>query len=123
MPPRNRVLPEFPTSPIRAARESVGDDKPERRSSFSRNCPITSFLCPISGRLFHDPVVTADGHSYEKQEIDKWFKMGSSNSPMTGLRLPHTHTVKNHTLRAALHEYIAKLKDEEKEGPLAEVPW
>ena len=35
--------------------------------------PTKTFLCPISGRLLMDPVLTSDGHTYEKEEIETWF--------------------------------------------------
>jgi hypothetical protein len=31
-----------------------------------------------------NPVMAADGHSYEKEAILKWFSTGSLKSPMTG---------------------------------------
>jgi hypothetical protein len=31
-----------------------------------------------------DPVIAADGHSYEKEAITSWLKTGRMISPMTG---------------------------------------
>jgi hypothetical protein len=30
------------------------------------------YFCPISMEMMEDPVVAADGHSYERAEIEKW---------------------------------------------------
>lgn len=30
--------------------------------------------CPISCMIFVDPVITADGHTYERSEIERWLK-------------------------------------------------
>ena len=32
-----------------------------------------SFICPITGQIFAEPVMTADGHCYERQAIQEWF--------------------------------------------------
>jgi hypothetical protein len=39
-------------------------------------------ICPISGQIFRNPVVAADGHIYEKSVIVDWFKQ-SHKSPIT----------------------------------------
>ena len=41
------------------------------------------FLCPITHELLREPVVVGDGHSYEKNAIEKWFR-SKNISPMTG---------------------------------------
>jgi hypothetical protein len=41
------------------------------------------FLCPITFDLMTDPVVAADGHSYERSPITKWIS-SKENSPRTG---------------------------------------
>jgi hypothetical protein len=35
---------------------------------------ITSFLCPSGRTLMRDPVMCADGHSYERANIVRWFR-------------------------------------------------
>ncbi|CAF2708819.1 unnamed protein product [Rotaria sp. Silwood2] len=32
------------------------------------------FICPITGTLFHDPVVASDGHTYEREAIVRWLQ-------------------------------------------------
>lgn len=46
-----------------------------------------ALMCPISRSMMRDPVVAADGHSYEREAITAWLRM-SDLSPMTGLVLP-----------------------------------
>ena len=41
------------------------------------------FLCPITFEIMQDPVVAADGHSYERSAITKWMQT-KDNSPRTG---------------------------------------
>lgn len=38
-----------------------------------------------------DPVVAADGHSYESSAILKWIKYGNMISPLTHERLDHNN--------------------------------
>mmetsp|Transcript_34348 Transcript_34348/g.44316 ORF Transcript_34348/g.44316 Transcript_34348/m.44316 type:complete len:739 (+) Transcript_34348:57-2273(+) len=111
-------LPQLVVSPVRTRSDIINskvEEKTkktkERRLSWSEICPINSFLCPISGRLLHDPVITADGHSYEKVAIESWFKTGSKTSPITGAILPHTSTIQNHGLRAAINEYMNRMRN------------
>ncbi|CAE8605714.1 unnamed protein product, partial [Polarella glacialis] len=40
------------------------------------------FRCPISQE---DPVITVDGHTYERQGIEEWFHQGRRTSPLTNL--------------------------------------
>lgn len=42
------------------------------------------FICPISRKLFNEPVLADDGFFYEKNEIEKWLKT-KNTSPLTGL--------------------------------------
>ena len=41
--------------------------------------------CPLSHELFDDPVVAADGISYERSWVEKQLKLVPGKSPMTGL--------------------------------------
>jgi hypothetical protein len=35
---------------------------------------LEAYICPLSGGLMRDPVVCADGQTYERQSIEKWLK-------------------------------------------------
>jgi hypothetical protein len=63
------------------------------------------FFCPISLDLMEDPVTAADGHSYERREIEAWFGGGHNTSPKTGAVLPNTNLVPNIPLRNLIREY------------------
>ena len=49
-----------------------------------------------------DPVIAADGFSYERAAIEDWLARGSGTSPMTGAQLAHRHTPPNLALRSVL---------------------
>ena len=49
--------------------------------------PPVEYRCPIAQELMRDPVVTADGHTYERAEIFRWL-CNNETSPLTGQVLP-----------------------------------
>lgn len=53
-----------------------------------------SFLCPITHQPFRQPVLTADGHTYEKDAIETWLR-DNYTSPVTGLPLKTHNLVPN----------------------------
>ena len=66
------------------------------------------YECPILQELMEDPVMAADGHSYERKAIEEWIKRGKKTSPMTGAKLPHTLLTPNHNLRKAITDFREK---------------
>uniref|UniRef100_A0A7S4UT27 U-box domain-containing protein n=1 Tax=Ditylum brightwellii TaxID=49249 RepID=A0A7S4UT27_9STRA len=53
--------------------------------------------CPITGQPMKDPVVAADGHTYERHAIRRWLQT-SDMSPLTGQTLSHKELVPNYLL-------------------------
>ena len=51
-----------------------------------------------------DPVIAADGHTYERQAIEHWF-FNHSISPSTGKELQHRIVIPNHKIRQIIEEY------------------
>jgi len=64
-----------------------------------------SFYCPISQQCMHDPVVLADGHTYERRYIERWLEHHNT-SPKSGLQLPQKDMFPNYALRNAIREYF-----------------
>ena len=62
------------------------------------------YICPITRQLMRHPVITADGHSYERKAIKRWFNQ-SNRSPKTNTQLRHTKVVPNHALKAIIDEW------------------
>lgn len=60
-------------------------------------------ICPITQDVMEDPVVCADGHSYERAAITHWL-LAKDTSPSTNARLPHKNVVPNHALRNLIAE-------------------
>lgn len=66
-------------------------------------CP-EQLICPITGCPMVDPVVAADGHTYERAAIEHWFST-SDISPLTGMHIPTTQVFPNFTLRKLSEEF------------------
>jgi hypothetical protein len=75
--------------------------------------------CPISQSLFEDPVIAADGHSYEFVHVDKWYRKESERigfrsigrregpkSPLTGLTLPNYNLIPNINLKQTINAVL-----------------
>ena len=55
--------------------------------------------CPLTGKPMVNPVVAADGHSYERAAIVAHFREAGLYSPVTRTRLPTAMVFPNHALR------------------------
>ena len=67
------------------------------------------FKCPITQSLIKDPVITCDGHTYEREAIEKWFVMHDT-SPLTNVELDSKVLVPNHAVRTAIEVYVLPIK-------------
>ena len=62
------------------------------------------FFCPITQEMMVDPVICADGHSYERAAITQWLS-SHATSPKTNAQLEHTNLIPNHTLRGSIEQF------------------
>ena len=63
------------------------------------------YKCAITLEIMHDPVICSDGHTYERQAIERWFAQGKHTSPKTGARLQNQEMHPNHALRNAIERW------------------
>jgi hypothetical protein len=63
-------------------------------------------VCPISHALMRDPVVAADGRSYERREIEAWFARGQRKSPLTDDNVTTTTLFPNVNLRLEIERAL-----------------
>ena len=66
-----------------------------------------SFVCPITQEVMRDPVSTADGHTYERDAIERWLRTRRT-SPMTGATLSSRALIPNLALRKLCREWAAR---------------
>ena len=66
-----------------------------------------NYKCCLSLQIMVDPVMAADGHTYEREEIEKHLK-NSDKSPKTNLKLDDKKLVQNHDKRGDIIEFLEK---------------
>ncbi|XP_042869333.1 WD repeat, SAM and U-box domain-containing protein 1-like isoform X2 [Penaeus japonicus] len=91
---RNKIL--------RLIRKSTQDSQNAKSAA---NVPPTEFLCPITQELIDDPVLCADGFTYERVAMEAWLASGKRTSPMTNEKLSHLTLTPNRTLRTLIQRY------------------
>lgn len=62
--------------------------------------------CPITLEVMHDPVIAGDGHSYERDAIERWLATHRT-SPLTGRIMPSTSLIPNHRLRTLIADIVS----------------
>ncbi|XP_051760723.1 WD repeat, SAM and U-box domain-containing protein 1-like [Ctenopharyngodon idella] len=75
------------------------------RSSLLDSDSPDEFLCPITRELMKDPVIAADGYSYEREAIESWINTPNRSSPMTNLPLQTTILTANRSLKMAIQRW------------------
>lgn len=58
--------------------------------------------------VMENPVVAADGQTYEKACIQQWFDRGHRTSPYSGATLPHTNVTPNYLIKSAISDWQQK---------------
>ena len=69
-----------------------------------------AFLCAITQEVMRDPVICADGHTYERIAIETWLR-GHRTSPRTNAPLSHTTLIPNIALRQAIEVYMRAMPE------------
>ena len=63
------------------------------------------FMCPIGHDLMREPVNAANGHTYERRNIERLFALKAGDtlrSPMTNAELTKTDLYSNHALKSMI---------------------
>ena len=63
------------------------------------------FACPITQDIFQDPVVAADGYSYERRSITEWLARNDT-SPITNDELTHKRLTPNRNLKSSIETWL-----------------
>jgi hypothetical protein len=99
-------IAELETSALRSSLHALKTRAGPAAGAEEKYVPM-GFKCPITLALMTDPVIAADGHSYERKEIEKWL-VGKGTSPLTNLELPHKLLVSNHALKSSIEEFVSQ---------------
>lgn len=63
-------------------------------------------LCPITREVMKDPVIAADGYTYDRSAIRAWLESGKDRSPMTNAVLAHRNLTPNRTLKMLIQKQL-----------------
>lgn len=68
------------------------------------------FMCPILLQLMTDPVIAADGHTYDRSGIEQWFQNNQEEqrrilSPMTGAVMGTTELIPNYNIKKLIGDF------------------
>ena len=75
-------------------------------SQANRNVNIPPELyCPISGQIFKDPVVTEDGHTFEREAIKTWLE-GNNRNPLTNNEMKNKTLIANWSIKSAVERFL-----------------
>lgn len=70
----------------------------------------SGLICPISLQVMEDPVICSDGNSYDRKQIEHWFK-DHCTSPKTNKVLKDKTLITNYALRTSIQKF-QKMKDQ-----------
>ncbi|XP_031573576.1 WD repeat, SAM and U-box domain-containing protein 1-like isoform X2 [Actinia tenebrosa] len=83
---------------------SINDIKKEE---IDDNIP-DEYLCPISREVMTDPVIAADGYSYDRNAIELWLRSGRLTSPMTNAPLRNATLTPNRMLKNIINRHFGQ---------------
>ena len=69
----------------------------------SAMCSMHSAVCPITMDMMTDPVMAADGHTYERDALLRWLRT-SNISPATGAQLANRTVIPNYCVKMFIQE-------------------
>jgi hypothetical protein len=77
----------------------------QRRGAAAHDIPA-EMQCPISSDIMRDPVMCADGHTYERVAITEWVKH-KATSPLTNQPLDQpVMLIPNYALRGLIMSFV-----------------
>lgn len=70
------------------------------------------YKCGITGEIITDPVIIADGYTYQRESVTEWFARGNNRSPTDGTILRNKVVIDNNIAKKTLTPFLFKLTDE-----------
>ncbi|XP_010250470.1 PREDICTED: U-box domain-containing protein 44-like isoform X1 [Nelumbo nucifera] len=84
--------------------EMVRSPKEEETTTYQQY-QFDSFTCPLCKDIMTDPVAILCGHSFERQAIQEYFRIGETTCPTCRLHLPSQELTPNLSLRNSILEW------------------
>ena len=106
--------PAVTTSPTSSTSPAVPEWNPPKLFEHLARVLAPECECPITHEPMHDPVVAADGHTYERHAITRWLE-SSHKSPKNGAIMDSKTLVPNHAMKSMIQEAVEAFRKTEKE--------
>jgi len=100
----------------RALRDELAAAKLAASRPLQQSQLPTEFLCPITREVMDDPVIAADGFTYERRALERWLA-SHATSPQTNARLPSRLLVPNRALKALIEAHLQATNDLQLDPP------
>mmetsp|Transcript_9747 Transcript_9747/g.14800 ORF Transcript_9747/g.14800 Transcript_9747/m.14800 type:complete len:606 (+) Transcript_9747:187-2004(+) len=94
------------SAPARYYSKNKSDKSCSTRRAANKELP-EEFFCPLTKRIMKDPVVDNDGHTYEREAIERWLRAQSS-SPVTNEYLSLDMLQPNNQLKNQIYKATGK---------------
>ena len=99
------VAPVPVAPPVEAEATSAGKATPPLNAVAAPPAVPADFVCPIGLQLMVDPVVAADGTTYDRACIERWLH-DHETSPMTNAPLGSAGLVPNNMARSLIRSFV-----------------
>ena len=84
--------------------QPLEDNNDDSDDDLDADCP-DAFKCPITMKKMKDPVIAADGYTYERKAIEGWLTGCKMCSPMKNQKILNGALIFNHNLKLLMNEY------------------
>ncbi|PNW84408.1 hypothetical protein CHLRE_03g144344v5 [Chlamydomonas reinhardtii] len=100
---------DYPPAEVKGAAAADADAEEEQEEE-EQDAPPPLFVCPITQDLMEDPVVAADGFTYERAAIAEWMSRGAvggrtPRSPLTNLPFEHRTVLPNRAVKSQINSW------------------
>ncbi|XP_032233884.2 WD repeat, SAM and U-box domain-containing protein 1 isoform X2 [Nematostella vectensis] len=103
----NVLLTDLTIGPAGHRNKILRSIKDTKKEEIDDNIP-DEYLCPISRDVMRDPVIAADGYSYERESIESWLQAGRLTSPMTNAPLRNSTLTPNRMLKNIIQRHFTQ---------------
>jgi len=93
--------------PVRPTDPGATRPPPLVRTDSMEDAAPPRFLCPITQSVMDDPVVAADGNTYEREAITKYMSEVACKSPLTNQPMSNVALVPNLLLRSEIRDFVS----------------
>ena len=97
------------------ARSSRGRDRYTNNNKSKKDLP-SNFYCPLTKRIYKDPVIDSEGNTYEREAIERWLRSQSS-SPVTNNYLCVEMLKPNRELKRTIYKATGKPRSKSQSRP------